>query len=59
MAQFRVVKNGDLVIITHSFKNAAKEYDACIYHGKDGDIIRLETRKTALEPWELARKDWL
>lgn len=59
MAQYKVIKNGDLVIITHSFKNACKEYDACIYHGKQGDVIRLETRKRVEDNWELARKDWL
>ena len=56
---YKVTKNGELVIITPWYKNAAREYDKCIYNGKPGDIINLFCRKEKTAPWELARKDWL
>lgn len=56
---YKVTKNGDSIITTRSFKNAAREYDKAIYHGKKGDIIRLYSKKDGGSPWELARKDWM
>lgn len=56
---YKVVKNGDVVLATKSYKNAANTYDKAIYNGKRGDIIRLYCKKDQSDEWELARKDWL
>lgn len=56
---YRVIKNGDKILITRSYKNAAAEYDKQIYFGKQSDIIRLEFKRDGNDEWELARKDWL
>lgn len=59
MQMYKVTRNGETIVVTWSYKNAAEAYDACIYRGKEGDIIRLLTRKNKKDEWELARKDWL
>lgn len=56
---YKVMKNGDVTLLTHSYKNAAEEYDRLIYHGKQSDIIKLYVKRDDIKSWELARKDWL
>ena len=56
---YKVMKNGDVTLLTHSYKNAAEEYDRLIYHGKPSDIIKLYVKRDDIKSWELARKDWL
>ena len=56
---YKVTKNGDSVITTRSYKNAAAEYDKAIYYSKPNDIIRLFCKKDGKSEWELARKDWV
>lgn len=56
---YRIIKNGDKVLVTRSYKHAAKEYDHQVYIGQKSDILRLEVKKDGSDEWELARKDWL
>lgn len=56
---YKVTKNGDTTLLTHSYKNAAKEYDRLIYYGKPSDIIALYVKRDDIKTWELARKDWM
>ena len=56
---YMVVKNGEIIIVTRSYRNAAHEYEGCIYKGKNNDIIALYNRKDGEENWSLAKKDWL
>ena len=55
----KVVKNGEVIIVTSNFKRASSEYNRAIYTGKAGDFIELYSRKTPDVPYERIKKDWL
>jgi hypothetical protein len=56
---YKVVKNGDTIIVTRSYKNAAETYEREIFNAKDPMIIRMYAKRDGSDEWELARKDWL
>lgn len=41
MNRYTVLVNGETVVDTHSFPNAAAAYNRCVDYGKRGDIIEL------------------
>ena len=56
---YLVTLNDTVVIRTEYYKEAAGEYDRCIYYSKPGDIVRLFSQMEESDRWELVRKDWL
>ena len=56
---YLVTLNDTVVIRTESYKEAAKEYDRCVYYSQAGDIVRLFSQINESDRWELVRKDWL
>lgn len=56
---YKVIKNGETVIVTRSYKNAAHTYDEEIRKATGNTIMRLYVKRDGSDEWELARKDWL
>ena len=56
---YLVTLNDTAVIRTERFKEAAGEYDRCIYYSKPGDIVRLFSKMEESDRWDLVKKDWL
>ena len=56
---YKVVKNGEKILVTRSYKSAAYTYDEEIRRAKGNLIMRLYVKKDGSDEWELARKDWL
>lgn len=56
---YKVVRNGETILVTHSYKNAANTYDEEIRKADDRIIISMYCRRDGTKDWELARKDWL
>ena len=57
--RYKVMMNGDTQVITDSYKHAAAVYNKAIYHGKPGDIIKMQMRRNPQDDWETVKKDWL
>ena len=57
--RYRVMKNGEKIVITDLLKQAGIAYNKAIYYGKPGDIIKMEYRDTPDKPWATVKKDWL
>ena len=56
---YKIIKNGDKILVTRSYKTAAATYDKEIFNAKGSLIIRMYVKKDGSDEWELARKDWL
>ena len=56
---YKVIANGEKILVTRSYKNAANTYDEEIRKSTGNLIIRLYVKKDGSDEWELARKDWL
>ena len=56
---YKIIRNGEKILVTRSFKSAAHTYDEEIRKAKDSIIIRMYVKKDGSDEWELARKDWL
>ena len=56
---YKVIKNGEKILVTRSFKSAAHAYDEAIRTAKGSVIMRMYVKRDGSDEWELARKDWL
>lgn len=56
---YKVIKNGEKILVTRSYKSAASTYDEEIRKSDGNLILRLYVKKDGSDEWELARKDWL
>ena len=56
---YKIIRNGDNILMTRSYKVAAHTYDEEVRKATDHLIIRLYVKKDGSDEWELARKDWL
>ena len=56
---YKVIRNGEKILVTRSYKSAAYTYDEEIRRAKGPIIIRMYVKRDGSDEWELARKDWL
>ena len=56
---YKIIRNGEKILVTRSYKSAAETYEREIFKAKDHIIIRLYCKRDGSDEWELARKDWL
>lgn len=56
---YKIIRNGDKILVTRSYKTAAHTYVEEIRKATDHIIIRMYVKKDNSDEWELARKDWL
>lgn len=57
--RFKVLRNGEIIVVTDHIKMAAMTYNKAIYYGKQGDIIKMLYREDPNKEWKLLKKDWL
>ena len=57
--RYKIVKNGDTILITDSLRHASAVYNQTIYGAKSGDVIRVYYRKGPNLEWKMCRKDWI
>lgn len=57
--RYKVLRNGETIIVTNNFKHVGEAYNKAIYYGKPGDIVKLQYRDSPDKPWTTMKKDWL